>query len=259
MCYYKTGADPVQVYVQVHHHLPSADQSPLPPAMPRATILLLVLALVAPPLSAADADALVGDGHTPPPFHMCGILPGPYAANSTYEANLRYLAATLPAKVMNRSSSSSVDVLAGERPNLIAASASCNSSSLPSSSSSEYHDCGACVAEAFRCARRLCPYSRHAVVHLGGGACSVRYYDVERTEHAEVLMVSSGGITKEHTSFWWNFRLHDWYKRLAFQLSLQVIGVACVLFMFLREWRDRKRGTAKLLPVSTSVCKPTDR
>lgn len=190
MCY-KTGADPVRLPVH-HHHLPSADQSPLPPAMPRATILLLVLALVAPQLSAADADALVDDGHTPPPFHMCGILPGPYAANSTYEAKLRYLAATLPAKVMNGSSSSSVDVLAGERPNLIAASASCNSSS-----SSEYHDCGACVAEAFRCARRLCPYSRHAVVHLGGGACSVRYYDVERTEHAEVLMVSSGGITKE--------------------------------------------------------------
>uniref|UniRef100_A0A0E0AKW8 Gnk2-homologous domain-containing protein n=1 Tax=Oryza glumipatula TaxID=40148 RepID=A0A0E0AKW8_9ORYZ len=178
--------------------------------MPRATILLLVLALVASQLSAADDDALVDDGHTPPPFHMCGILPGPYAANSTYEANLRYLAATLPAKVMNGSSSSSVDVLAGERPNLIAASASCNSSS------SEYHDCGACVAEAFRCARRLCPYSRHAVVHLGGGACSVR--------------------------------LHNWYKRIAFQVSLQVIGVACVLFMFLREWRDRKRGTAKLLP-----------
>uniref|UniRef100_A0A0E0LLP2 Gnk2-homologous domain-containing protein n=1 Tax=Oryza punctata TaxID=4537 RepID=A0A0E0LLP2_ORYPU len=203
--------------------------------MPRAAILLLLLALalVAPPLS---TDALDDDGHRLEPFHMCGILTGPYAPNSTYEANLRYLAATLPAKVMN-ASSSSVDVLAGERPNLIAASASCNSSS-------EYHDCGSCVAEAFRYARRLCPYSRHAVVDLG--ACSVSYYDVERSETAEVIEVSSDGIINHHTSFWWlSFIYVDDFPIM---LLLQVMGFACVLFMFLQEWRASRKVPANLLP-----------
>ncbi|KAF0905238.1 hypothetical protein E2562_003841 [Oryza meyeriana var. granulata] len=203
--------------------------------MTRAVILLLVLALVAPPLAAAATDAL-DDGVHRPPIHLCGMVQGWFAPNSSYGANLRYLAATLPAKVNGSSSSncSCVDVLAGERPDQVAASAFCNSTS----------DCAACIAKAFRYARWLCGYSRHAMVDLR--ACRVSYHDVERMEQG-VRVVSAVGIFSEHTSSWLNnVLIHDFPMMLVFQ----VIGVACVLFMFLQEWRDSRsrRAQANRLP-----------
>uniref|UniRef100_A0A0E0LLP1 Gnk2-homologous domain-containing protein n=1 Tax=Oryza punctata TaxID=4537 RepID=A0A0E0LLP1_ORYPU len=106
------------------------------------------------------------------------MVQGRFAPNSSYEANLRHVAATLPAMVMNGSSSSNssscVDVLVGERPDQISASAFCGNSSAPAG------DCASCLAKAFRYARWLCGYSRRAMVDLG--ACLVSYHDVERVE-----------------------------------------------------------------------------
>uniref|UniRef100_A0A0E0I1P1 Gnk2-homologous domain-containing protein n=1 Tax=Oryza nivara TaxID=4536 RepID=A0A0E0I1P1_ORYNI len=161
--------------------------------MTRAAIILLVLvlALVAPPLAAAAAatDAVDDDGggHRPP-IHLCGgVVQGRFARNSSYEANLRHVAATLPAMVANGSSpsnrSSCVSILAGVRPDQISASAFCCNSSAPA-----YSDCGACVAMAFRYARWLCRYRRRAMVDLG--ACRVGYHDVERMER-EMRAVSA--------------------------------------------------------------------
>uniref|UniRef100_A0A0E0I1P0 Gnk2-homologous domain-containing protein n=1 Tax=Oryza nivara TaxID=4536 RepID=A0A0E0I1P0_ORYNI len=210
--------------------------------MTLAAILLLVLALVAPPLAAAAVLDDGGGGHRPP-FHMCGMVQGRFAPNSSYEANLRRVAATLPAIVANGSSSSSsgVDVLVGERPDQISASAFCgaNSSAAP-----EYSDCGACVAKALRYARRLCGYSRRAMVDLG--ACRVSYHDVGRVE-LEIQASLAVRILDEHTSSWWRIVLtHDFPMMVVFQ----VIGVAWVLFMFLQEWRDgrRRRAQANRLP-----------
>uniref|UniRef100_A0A0D9WZU7 Gnk2-homologous domain-containing protein n=1 Tax=Leersia perrieri TaxID=77586 RepID=A0A0D9WZU7_9ORYZ len=200
--------------------------------MTRATILLLVLALIAPPLAAAAIDAAADDNHGTP-IHWCGTGRGQFNPNSSYESNLRHLAATLPAMVNESSSSSSsssnstfVSVLAGERPDMIASSAFCNSSSGSG--------CAACVARAFRYARWLCGYSRHAVVDLH--ACRVSYRVA-----LDVFVVN------EHTSSWWTkVLIHDFPMMVAFQ----VIGVAWVLFLFLMEWRDGKsrRAQANRLP-----------
>ncbi|KAG8042958.1 hypothetical protein GUJ93_ZPchr0007g3858 [Zizania palustris] len=137
-------------------------------------VVLLVLALVAPPLVAAVTDAVDDDGPRPP-LHLCGTAQGMYAPNSSYEANLRYLAAALPAKV-TASSSSSADVGVAEPPEKVYASAFC-SSRHPGDNSS---GCAACLAKAFRYAQLLCPYHRHAMVDLR--ACRVSYHDAYRME-----------------------------------------------------------------------------
>ncbi|XP_052163291.1 uncharacterized protein LOC127780423 [Oryza glaberrima] len=212
--------------------------------MTRAAIILLVLALAAPPLAAAAAAATDavdddGGGHRPP-IHLCGgVVQGRFARNSSYEANLRHVAATLPAMVANGSSpsnrSSCVGILAGGRPDQISASAFCCNSSAPA-----YSDCGACVAMAFRYARWLCGYSRRAMVDLG--ACRVGYHDVERMER-EMRAVSA----VRHTSSWWKIvSIYDF----PMMVVVEVIGMACVLFIFLQEWGDgrRRRAQANRLP-----------
>ncbi|XP_015694663.2 cysteine-rich receptor-like protein kinase 10 [Oryza brachyantha] len=202
--------------------------------MPRAAaaLLLTVLALVAPPLSAAATDALDDDDDHRSAFHACGNQ-GQYAPNSSYEANLRYLAGTLPAKV-NGSSSSFASVLAGERPDEISAYGFCNSSS----------GCAACLATAFRHAQLVCPYSRRAMADLR--ACRVSYHNVHRREQV-VRVVPAVAIFGDRMSSRWLEILVDDFPMM---LLLQVMGIACVLFMFLQEWRASRKGaaSANLLP-----------
>ncbi|VAI53485.1 unnamed protein product [Triticum turgidum subsp. durum] len=104
--------------------------------------LFLLLLLAASPLVATAAT-----------FNCVG---GVYKANSTYEANLRRLAAVLPAET-----ASSQDLQAtrgvGYWPNRPRASSRCYWGVSPSS-------CAACVAGAFREAQRECPYGKKAVV-----------------------------------------------------------------------------------------------
>ncbi|KQK15899.1 hypothetical protein BRADI_1g25670v3 [Brachypodium distachyon] len=90
---------------------------------------------------------------------------GTYKANSTYEANLRRLAAIVPAEI------SSSNILfafrgVGSWPNRPRAASHCymiiNSNGTVSSPSAS--SCAACIAGAFREAERACPYGKKAVV-----------------------------------------------------------------------------------------------
>lgn len=129
---------------------------------------MLALALL---LTLATAD----DNHSSltATDHHCGRQ-GKYAAGSTYEANLRHLAATVIDDVRTSSCNCSSGRVAGELPDQVSASAFCPSyfgAKAPS-------DCSACVALGFKEAQRLCPYEKQVTVEVGDGACIVNFREI---------------------------------------------------------------------------------
>jgi hypothetical protein len=120
-------------------------------------LLSLVLLLVASPLVAAawlsDSDVEIvawsesGVG--------CGGSGRSYGANSTYEANLRHLAAVLPDETSASASlGHRVERAIGYWPNRVQASATCWSG--------DDGDCATCIVEAFKEVERVCPFRREA-------------------------------------------------------------------------------------------------
>ncbi|VAI53484.1 unnamed protein product [Triticum turgidum subsp. durum] len=160
--------------------------------------LFLLLLLAASPLVATAAT-----------FNCVG---GVYKANSTYEANLRRLAAVLPAET-----ASSQDLQAtrgvGYWPNRPRASSRCYWGVSPSS-------CAACVAGAFREAQRECPYGKKAVVFARN--CTLSLADFPRAL---------------------GFRTISWLDLLGAGLVFQAIGFAWLFFLLLQEWRDKRRAS----------------
>jgi hypothetical protein len=114
--------------------------------MQHSVIFLLVVVVVLAVSSLATSAAIAD------------CLGGVYAANTTYEANLRRLAATLPAET---ASSQSLQAFRGVGywPNRLRAFSRCYHHPGVSSSS-----CAACVAGAFREAERACPHSKMVVI-----------------------------------------------------------------------------------------------
>ncbi|KAE8780764.1 hypothetical protein D1007_46064 [Hordeum vulgare] len=118
---------------------------------PSLFFLLLLLLAASPAITAGET------------FHCIG---GVHKTNSTYGANLRRLAAVLPAKTASSQGlHASGDV--GYWPNRVRASSRCEPHGANSSSS-----CAACVAGAFREAERACPYGRKVLVVAGN--CTLR-------------------------------------------------------------------------------------
>ncbi|TVU38644.1 hypothetical protein EJB05_12028, partial [Eragrostis curvula] len=118
----------------------------------------------------------VGSNQLPLPGYMCGGH-GRYAPGSAYETSLHRLAAAVPFQANASSCNCSTGSVAGERPEMVSASAFCYWRSDASSA-----DCAACIALAFQEAQRLCPYHRQAMVVVDRGACSVSFHDVQRAE-----------------------------------------------------------------------------
>ncbi|KAK3127248.1 hypothetical protein QOZ80_7AG0570360 [Eleusine coracana subsp. coracana] len=165
-----------------------------------SSILSLVLLLLA---VSAHAGAR-------PAFTDC-LSDAIYAANSTYEANLRRLAAVLPATV-SASQSSYTYRAVGFWPNRVRAISLCRQRD---DDNGLYSSCAACIAGAFRELERICPYSKEAFV--SDHNCSL--------EVSEVRMLGTEAIDG---------------------LIFQAIGFAWLFFLLLQEWRGRKRGTAML-------------
>ena len=121
--------------------------------MPRACTATVLAALALLPALAAAGTAADYRRPAPSPGHKCGAQ-GTYAPGSAYEANLRILAAIVPAQANGSSCRCSPGNHAGVRPDNVAASAYCYwrpDAGWPS-------DCAACIAGAIEEAQRLCPY-----------------------------------------------------------------------------------------------------
>ncbi|KAM3385135.1 hypothetical protein ACQJBY_009220 [Aegilops geniculata] len=122
-----------------------------------ATFLISVLHA---PLAAGDDE--------PPPWPICGPYPpsGNYTPNSTYQANVDLLSATLP-----RNASLSPAFYAtggvGDVPDIVYGQALCRGDVANASA------CEACVAAAFRGARRACPLYKDAIIFYD--LCQLRF------------------------------------------------------------------------------------
>jgi hypothetical protein len=90
---------------------------------------------------------------------------GSYTANSTYEANLRCLAADLQAEAA-ASPGRFVDRSIGFWPNRVRATSSCRSAG----------DCAACIADAFERVKVECAFHKEAVFYSPD--CSIRLDEV---------------------------------------------------------------------------------
>uniref|UniRef100_A0A0E0IXK3 Uncharacterized protein n=1 Tax=Oryza nivara TaxID=4536 RepID=A0A0E0IXK3_ORYNI len=112
-----------------------------------AGLVLLLLMLHAP---LTDAQ--------PMPWQLCNTSSGNYTANSTYQANIRYLATSLPAYASS-SPSLFASGSSGAPPDSIYALALCRGDTTNASS------CAACVAAAIRSAQQLCPLAKSATIY----------------------------------------------------------------------------------------------
>ncbi|KAM0828477.1 hypothetical protein ACQ4PT_067519 [Festuca glaucescens] len=122
-----------------------------------ATFLLAVLHA---PLTAAEDE--------PPPWPTCGPYPpsGNYTQNSTYQANIDLLAASLP-----RNASSSPALYAtrsvGDVPDIVYGQALCRGDVANASA------CESCVATAFRGAQQACPLYKDVMIFYD--LCQLRF------------------------------------------------------------------------------------
>lgn len=117
---------------------------------PLVCLALLLFLLVAPPLAGAWSLSCGGDGRS-------------YAANSTYESNLRHLAVILPAEA-SASAGRYVDRSVGYWPNLLQATTRCRTGDI---------DCAACIADAFKLVEVECPFRKEAAFFNRN--CSLRF------------------------------------------------------------------------------------
>jgi len=140
---------------------------------------------------------------------------GVYTANSTYEANLRRMAAILPTET---ASSPSLQAFRGVGywPNRLRAFSLCYRYQGVSSSS-----CAACVADAFREAERECPYGKKVLVFARN--CTLSLADFPRS-------IPFFGPT-------------SWLELLGAGLVFQAIGFGWLFFLLLQEWRDKRRAS----------------
>ncbi|CAN6344829.1 unnamed protein product [Urochloa humidicola] len=132
-------------------------------AIAAVATFLLASSLHKPPLAAAAQDE-----QPPPPWLLCGPTPvsGNYTANSTYEANINLLAATLPA---NTSAAAFLYATAsvGAVPDIVYALALCR----PDATAAD--GCERCVAGAFVGAQRGCPLFKDAMAFYD--LCQLRF------------------------------------------------------------------------------------
>ncbi|TVU38645.1 hypothetical protein EJB05_12029, partial [Eragrostis curvula] len=195
--------------------------------MTNSSLLPLVLLLAISPLAAAR-----------PPFTQCDG-DATYAANSTYQGNLRRLAAVLTAAV-NASHGSYTHRLAlcrrrddDDNDNdfiLICEDGACHGTN--DSPASRYTSCAGCIASAFRGLESSCPYYKEA--YFSDRNCSLQVNEVRIFGTDGVIGIGSyyGRNTLKET--------------LASGLIFQAIGFAWLFFLLLKEWRGRKRGITTL-------------
>ncbi|XBJ00640.1 hypothetical protein VPH35_020494 [Triticum aestivum] len=122
-----------------------------------ATFLLSILHA---PLAAADDE--------PPPWPICGPYPpsSNYTQNTTYRANIDLLSATLPRNAsLSPAFYATGDV--GDVPDIVYGQALCRGDVANASA------CEACVAAAFRGARRACPLYKDVIIFYD--LCQLRF------------------------------------------------------------------------------------
>ncbi|KAM0878729.1 hypothetical protein ACQ4PT_034676 [Festuca glaucescens] len=169
----------------------------------RHSAIFLLLVLAASPLG---TTATISD-----------CFGGVNAANSTYEANLRRLAAILPAQTASSQRLEAFRDL-GYWPNRVRAFSRCYRDRVQGFSSSS---CAACIAAAFREAETACPHSTRVVVFAGN--CTLSLADFPSS-------IPFFGPT-------------SWFEFLGAGLLFQAIGFAWLFFLLLQEWRDKRRGS----------------
>ncbi|KAK3127249.1 hypothetical protein QOZ80_7AG0570370 [Eleusine coracana subsp. coracana] len=142
---------------------------------------------------------------------------GSYAANSTYEANLRRLAAVLPAEA-SASPGRYVDRSIGYWPNRPRAVSRCPNGD---------GNCAACIADAFKLVEVECPFSKEAAFF--SRSCSLRL---------DEYSIFGSDLFGEITVM----------QILMPGMIFQAIGLVCIFLMFLQVWRhDTKKGFTPLL------------
>nr|CAB3458192.1 unnamed protein product [Digitaria exilis] len=130
--------------------------------MKNSSLLSLLVLVAAWPLTAAEWSRV-----------SCGAGGSYYTANSTYQANLRRLAAVVPAEAAAAAASHRPRYggykqrAFGYWPNRLQAAWSCDARDETSDGA-----CAACVAEAFKSVERECPFHREAFFF--NGSCSLR-------------------------------------------------------------------------------------
>ncbi|KAL6619933.1 hypothetical protein ACP70R_035072 [Stipagrostis hirtigluma subsp. patula] len=136
----------------------TADLFPLHQLAAGAALTLLLAALHAPLAHAQEP---------PPPWLLCGPAPvsGNYTANSTYQANIDRLAATLPKNASSSPALYAVDSV-GSVPDVVYALALCRGDANASA-------CESCVAAAFAGAQRGCPLFKDAMAFYD--LCQLRF------------------------------------------------------------------------------------
>ncbi|CAN6211856.1 unnamed protein product [Urochloa humidicola] len=160
--------------------------------------LLPLFVLVAASSLAADAWSSVSCGGG-----------GSYTANSTYEDNLRHLAAVVPAEAAASHRRYAYRAF-GYWPNRLQADWSCQSS--------DGGDCAACIADAFKSVELECPFSREAFFFGGNCTLNLGKYRILDSEVFRTPLVVG--------------------------MIFQAFGLACLFLLFLRAWRhDIKKGT----------------
>ncbi|KAM0878626.1 hypothetical protein ACQ4PT_034755 [Festuca glaucescens] len=127
---------------------------------PQSVGATFLLAVLHAPLTAAEDE--------PPPWPTCGPYPpsGNYTQNSTYQANIDLLAASLP---RNTSSSSAFYATGsvGNVPEIVYGQALCRGDVANASA------CESCVATAFRGAQQACPLYKDVMIFYD--LCQLRF------------------------------------------------------------------------------------
>ncbi|KAF0894996.1 hypothetical protein E2562_004983 [Oryza meyeriana var. granulata] len=139
------------------------------------TIVVVVLILGFYPIPAVAAD-------DPDMWWYCGTT-GNYTATRAYESNLELLTAALsknastPTSLFGKGS-------VGAAPNTVYGVTLCRGDA-------EADACGACTADAFRNARRLCPHSKDSTI-VNDAGCYLRFSDkdiLNRGNHSSQVLV----------------------------------------------------------------------
>ncbi|KAL6865245.1 hypothetical protein ACP4OV_016396 [Aristida adscensionis] len=130
---------------------PTSDLFPPHLAAGLAAFTFLLAAAVYAPLTARSQEH-------PPPWPLCDPSDsGTYTQNSTYQANIRRLAATLPKNASSSSALYAKDSV-GAVPDAVYAHALCRGDAGDASA------CASCVAAAFRGAQRRCPLAKDVMI-----------------------------------------------------------------------------------------------